>query len=123
MLRAVGENHDAAHALGYRVVAIRFAAVAFGGPVWIFFLVVLLWGASISPDSAQFSALVADNSPGHQAGSLMTLQTAIGFAMTFFTVQATPVLAGWWGWPPVIAVMALGPAFGIYAMARLSATP
>jgi len=99
------------------------AAVAFGGPVWIFFLVVLLWGASISPDSAQFSALVADNSPGHQAGSLMTLQTAIGFAMTFFTVQATPVLAGWWGWPPVIAVMALGPAFGIYAMARLSATP
>ena len=97
-------------------------AVAFGGPVWIFFLVVVVWGASISPDSAQFSALVADNSPGHQAGSLMTLQTALGFAMTFFTVQATPVLAEWWGWPPVIAIMALGPAFGIYAMARLTAT-
>ncbi|TDL81376.1 ABC transporter permease [Palleronia sediminis] len=30
-LRAVGENHDAAHALGIRVVAIRFAAIAFGG--------------------------------------------------------------------------------------------
>ena len=30
-LRAVGENHDAAHALGYRVVAIRLAAIAFGG--------------------------------------------------------------------------------------------
>lgn len=30
-LRAVGENHDAAHALGLRVVAIRFAAIAFGG--------------------------------------------------------------------------------------------
>lgn len=30
-LRAVGENHDAAHALGYPVVAIRFAAIAFGG--------------------------------------------------------------------------------------------
>ncbi|MEH6835367.1 MULTISPECIES: ABC transporter permease [Falsihalocynthiibacter] len=31
VLRAVGENHDAAHALGYKVVRIRFAAIAFGG--------------------------------------------------------------------------------------------
>ena len=31
ILRAVGENHDAAHALGYPVVAIRIAAIAFGG--------------------------------------------------------------------------------------------
>jgi simple sugar transport system permease protein len=31
ILRAVGESHDAAHALGYRVVAIRLAAIAFGG--------------------------------------------------------------------------------------------
>ena len=31
VLRAVGEGHDAAHALGYPVVAIRLGAVAFGG--------------------------------------------------------------------------------------------
>ena len=31
ILRAVGENHDAAHALGYKVVRIRLAAIAFGG--------------------------------------------------------------------------------------------
>jgi simple sugar transport system permease protein len=31
ILRAVGESHDAAHAIGYRVVAIRFSAVVFGG--------------------------------------------------------------------------------------------
>jgi general nucleoside transport system permease protein len=31
VLRAVGENHNAAHALGYPVVAIRLAAIAFGG--------------------------------------------------------------------------------------------
>ena len=31
VLRAVGENHDAAHALGYKVVRIRLAAIAFGG--------------------------------------------------------------------------------------------
>lgn len=31
ILRAVGENHDAAHALGYKVVRIRTAAILFGG--------------------------------------------------------------------------------------------
>ena len=31
ILRAVGENHDAAHALGYKVTRIRVAALMFGG--------------------------------------------------------------------------------------------
>lgn len=31
VLRAVGENHDAAHALGYRVTRVRFLAILFGG--------------------------------------------------------------------------------------------
>lgn len=31
VLRAVGENHDAAHALGYKVIRIRFMAIMFGG--------------------------------------------------------------------------------------------
>ena len=31
ILRAVGENHDAAHALGYKVVRVRVLAIMFGG--------------------------------------------------------------------------------------------
>lgn len=31
ILRAVGENHDAAHSIGHHVVRVRFAAVLFGG--------------------------------------------------------------------------------------------
>lgn len=31
ILRAVGENHDAAHSLGYNVILIRICAIAFGG--------------------------------------------------------------------------------------------
>ncbi|UWQ04097.1 ABC transporter permease [Aliiroseovarius crassostreae] len=31
ILRGVGENHDAAHALGYKVVRVRLMAIAFGG--------------------------------------------------------------------------------------------
>ncbi len=31
ILRAVGDNHDSAHALGYNVIRVRWMAVAFGG--------------------------------------------------------------------------------------------
>ena len=94
-------------------------AVTFAGPVWLTFVIVVFWGITIIPDSAQFSALVADASPPDQVGSLMTFQTALGFALTFLTVQATPALASMIGWPSVIACLAIGPAFGIVAMARL----
>jgi len=115
----VGKADVALYAMAVSGTCAVLTALSFGGPVWVTFVLVLLWGASISPDSAQFSALVADNAPPEQAGSLMTLQTALGFALTFATVQVTPVLAAWWGWPAVMVLMALGPAFGIYAMARL----
>lgn len=97
------------------------AAVTFGGPTWITFAIVTIWGISIIPDSAQFSALIADASPPEQAGSLMTFQTALGFALTFVTVQVAPVLATMLGWPLVLAALAAGPAFGIAAMVRLRA--
>jgi MFS family permease len=92
------------------------AALTFGGPVWISFFLFVLWGIAIIPDSALFSALVADAAPPEHVGSLMTLQTAIGFALTFFTVQLTPVVAIGLGWPTVLVLLALGPAVGIYAM-------
>ena len=31
ILRSIGENHDSAHAIGYSVVAVRMAAILFGG--------------------------------------------------------------------------------------------
>ena len=96
-------------------------ALSFGGPVWLTFALVLVWGAAILPDSAQFSALVADYSPPTQAGSLLTFQTALGFALTIVTVQFTPLIAAQFGWPLLLAGLALGPAFGIAAMLRLRA--
>ena len=49
----------------------------------------------------------------------MTFQTALGFALTILTVQATPALAASFGWPLIFAIMAFGPAFGVVAMLRL----
>lgn len=95
------------------------ASLTFGGPVWLVFPVLLLWGASVIPDSPQLSALVADHAPADQTGSLLTFQTALGFALTMITVQLTPVLAGLWGWQTVLLIMALGPVVGTLAMRSL----
>src|SRR5688572_23179236 len=94
-------------------------ALSFGGPIWLTFLLIVLWGIFVIPDSAQFSALVADAAPPDLAGSALTLQTALGFALTAVTVQATPLLAAAFGWPIVLAGLALGPVVGIAAMLRL----
>lgn len=94
-------------------------AITFGGPVWLTVTIIIIWGAAIVPDSAQFSALVADYSPPGQAGSLMTLQTALGFALTIATVQLAAVLAAQLGWPIVISGLAIGPALGVLAMLKL----
>lgn len=98
-------------------------ALSFGGPVWITCALIIIWGIAIIPDSAQFSAIVADAASPDQAGSLMTFQTALGFLLTFFTVQATPALATLLGWPIVLAAMAIGPVLGIAAMAQLVRKP
>lgn len=94
-------------------------ALSFGGPIWLTFGLIVVWGIFVIPDSAQFSALVADASPPDLAGSAMTLQTALGFALTAVTVQVTPLLAQAYGWPAILAGLAIGPMVGIAAMMRL----
>ncbi|HEV8388473.1 MAG TPA: MFS transporter [Dongiaceae bacterium] len=94
-------------------------ALSFGGPIWLTFGLIIVWGIFVIPDSAQFSALVADAAPPDLAGSAMTLQTALGFALTAVTVQVTPLLAHAFGWPAILAGLAIGPVVGIAAMMRL----
>ena len=100
------------------VSAILFA-LTFGGAIWLTIAIAILWGIFIIPDSAQFSALVADHASADKAGSLMTFQTALGFTLTTITVQLTPLIVTKTGWPLLMASLALGPAFGIYSMWKL----
>ncbi len=115
----IGKAEIAIIALAASGTAALVTAASFGGPAWLTFVLILIWGTAIVPDSAQFSALVADAAPPEQAGSLLSLQTALGFTLTAFTVQLTPVLAERFGWPLLMAGLAVGPAYGIVAMMRL----
>ena len=115
----IGKARVTIIAMVFSAFGALFTAASFGGPPWLTFIAVIIWGIAIIPDSPQFSALVADSAPPEIVGSLMTLQTAIGFALTIFTVQITPYVVEWTSWPTVICIMAIGPLVGIFYMWKM----
>lgn len=90
-------------------------------PVWLAVVVAVVWGFSVVADSAQFSALVTELAPEHAVGTALTLQTALGFLLTSFSIAAVPHLRDAGGWPLAFGLLAVGPVLGIIAMRRLEA--
>lgn len=95
----------------------------YGRSLWIVIPVALLWGFFVIADSAQFSVLVTESVPPHAVGTALTIQTSLGFLLTMFSIQLMPPLAASIGWRWAFAVLALGPGLGIWAIARLKASP
>lgn len=85
--------------------------------------VAIIWGITIIADSAQFSATIAELSPPRLIGSMLTIQTSIGFLLTFFAIQTMPVLIELLTWRYTFAVLAIGPLLGALAMWRLRHEP
>lgn len=79
----------------------------------------LVWGVAVVADSAQFSASVAEHAPPGLAGTMLTVQTSLGFALTLPSIHLVPWLAERAGWGWAFAALAVGPALGCVAMARL----
>ncbi len=98
--------------------------LAWGGPAWLVALIAVIWGISIIGDSAQFSAAVSELSDPRLVGTALTLQLALGFALTVLAIWLLPhvaALLGGWRW----AFLALvpGPIVGAWAMLRLRTLP
>jgi len=84
----------------------------------------IVWGITVVADSAQFSAAVSELAPPGTAGSALSLQLAGGFILTGVTILGLGLLAPTGdGWRFAFPVLALGPAVGIVAMARLRGRP
>jgi predicted MFS family arabinose efflux permease len=81
--------------------------------------VLLVWGAAVIADSAQFSAAVTELAEPRYAGSALTLQLALGFALTVASIRLVPVAAGAIGWRYALVPLAAGPLAGTLAMLRL----
>jgi MFS family permease len=95
----------------------------FGGNPWLLMAVCLVWGISIVADSAQFSASIAELADRARVGTMLTVQTALGFTLTLVTIHLMPYFVAAVGWRYAFVPLALGPAAGVWAMARLRAHP
>jgi len=95
----------------------------FAGPPWLLFCVALVWGITVVADSAQFSASIAELADPDYVGTMLTVQTCLGFLLTLVTVQLLPPLVDGVGWTYAFAVLAIGPFLGVWSMARLRRHP
>ena len=95
------------------------APVMLHAPGWLFWPWLIVWGATVSSDSPQFSALTATNSPPEVVGSVLTLVNCIGFTISAATVQASTLLIAAWPAGAVLPLLAIGPLMGVIAMRRL----
>jgi MFS family permease len=95
----------------------------FGAPPALLIVVCLIWGISVVADSAQFSASVAELSDRSLVGTMLTIQTSMGFLLTLITIQLVPGLVAVFGWPYAFAFLAIGPYIGVFAMWRLRQHP
>jgi hypothetical protein len=95
----------------------------FGGNAAALIAVCIVWGITIVADSAQFSASIAELADRARVGTMLTVQTALGFTLTLATIQSMPYVVDAIGWRYAFMPLAIGPALGVWAMARLRAHP
>ncbi len=99
------------------------AGAAFGVHPALTVTLCLIWGVAVVADSAQFSASVAELSDPGLTGTMLTVQTCLGFALTLVTIHLMPALVAHAGWGLAFATLAIGPALGCVAMLRLGRSP
>ncbi|MCA1613236.1 MAG: MFS transporter [Acidobacteria bacterium] len=83
----------------------------------------IVWGATVVADSAQFSSCVTELGDPQYLGTALTIQTCLGFLLTLVSIHLVPLLVEWVGWRYAFAALAPGPAFGIYSMLKLRRLP
>ncbi len=64
----------------------------YGGNIYLVSLVCMIWGISVIADSAQFSASIAELAPPERIGTLLTVQTSVGFLLTLGTIHLMPIV-------------------------------
>lgn len=105
-------------AMGASAACCVLGALLFHQPALLLALS-LVWGIAVIADSAQFSTIISEVSDKSYVGTALTLQTAIGFLLTAFSIRAMAALAARYGWQVALACMAIGPLLGIWAMSGL----
>jgi MFS family permease len=119
----VGRTVVTSWAMGVSGACCVAAGLLFDASPALLLALMIVWGASVVADSAQFSACVTELGDPKYLGTALTVQTCLGFLLTLFSIHLIPVLVEWIGWRYAFAALAPGPAFGIYSMLKLRRLP
>lgn len=82
--------------------------------------IAFLWGFAVVADSAQFSACMVSLSPPDYVGTMLTVQTSMGFLLTAVVIGVLPALMAALGPGAAFALLGIGPLAGAVAMWRLA---
>jgi MFS family permease len=96
---------------------------SFGGPAAVMIAIGVVWGISIIADSAQFSAAVAELSEASLRGTMLTIQTSVGFLLTLVSIHLIPYAVDLLGWRYAFSLLAAGPLLGTVSMLLLRRAP
>jgi predicted MFS family arabinose efflux permease len=113
-----GRPATAASAMVASAACCLVSPLAFVAPTPALVALLLVWGAAVIADSAQFSAATTELAEPRYAGSALTLQLALGFALTIASIRLVPLMADSVGWRFALVPLALGPLAGTFAMLR-----
>ncbi|MDN3986734.1 MFS transporter [Zwartia vadi] len=92
------------------------------GPLAVI-VIAAIWGMTVVADSAQFSAAIAELAEPRLIGTVLTLQTSLGFLLTAGSIWLVAQLSDALGWRYAFIVLAIGPLFGAFSMMVLRRQP
>ena len=116
---ARGPARAATVALRWSGLIAAFIGFLVGWPAWVVLPLAIVWGFWVVADSAQFSTITTQVADPRYVGTALTLQLAIGYAITVFTIFLVPVVRDAAGWGFAFLLLAPGPLLAILAMRRL----
>ncbi len=114
----IGSAKVAFTALFISACCCLFSPLLFSLPSIFFIGYLLVWGFTVSPDSPQFSTLVAQYAPEELRGTALTIYNSIGFAITVISLQVTDRLfhsEGIFGGENSFIQLGIGPVLGLLA--------
>lgn len=96
--------------------------LAYSLPQPVFILFLFVWGITVSPDSPQFSTLVAQYAPDELRGTALTIYNSIGFSISTISLIVIDRIFysdGFFGQENTMLLLGFGALFGLPSMIRL----
>jgi MFS family permease len=117
-----GSARVAATALFLSGICCFMSPFIFQLPVFVFLIILFIWGLAVIPDSPQFSTLVAQYAPEQLRGTALTIYNSIGFSISTISLIVMDYVfhsKKFWGGENAFLLLGIGAVAGLPGLIRL----